>query len=242
MAEPISVRYQTGTSRGFLVLRDMDGKLLANGEQVQTLDRNRITKRLTFHFTDGSLDDEQTTFSQDGTLHLLTYHHIQKGPSFPHPIDMSIDGATGRVTVHYSDDDGNAQTDDTTLDLPADISNGMMVDVLQNVRASVLPLTVSYIAATPKPRLIQLKITSAGRDSFSTAGLPRSAIHYTIAIHLGGLEGVLGSWTGKTPPDSQVWISDGVPTFVESESILSAGGPMWRIETAPVVPPHRSAR
>src|SRR3954466_12901804 len=80
-AAPVPVRYQIGTARGFLVLRDMDGKLLAHGEQVQTVEQNRITKRLTFHFIDGSLDDEQTTYSQDGMLRLITYHHTQKGPS-----------------------------------------------------------------------------------------------------------------------------------------------------------------
>src|SRR2546421_12536640 len=96
-ASSVNVRYQQGTGHGFLGLRTMDGVLLASGEQVQIARNNRITKRLTFHFKDGSIDDETTVFSQGGVLRLISYHHVQKGPSFPRPVDLTIDPQTGHV-------------------------------------------------------------------------------------------------------------------------------------------------
>ena len=56
-----------------------------------------------FHFRDGSLDDETTVFSQRGTFRLISDHHIQRGPSFPKPIDVFIDAVTGKVTSHAED-------------------------------------------------------------------------------------------------------------------------------------------
>jgi len=232
-AEPVPVRYPARTDRATLELRTLKGTLLATGEQVQMVEGNRVQKRLTFHFLDGSLDEEATVFSQEGTLRLLAYHLVQKGPAFPHPSDMSIDVQSGRVAVRYVDKDGHAKSDEATIRLPSDVSNGMMVDLLENLRGSSLPLTLSYVAATPKPRLIQLKVRRVGGETLSTAAGVRQAIHYALAIHVGGIEGVIGASTGQIVPDSQVWISEGgFPVFLRSETVLSMSTPMWRIEPA----------
>jgi hypothetical protein len=41
--------------------------------------------RLTFRFVDGSIDDETTTYRQQGRFRLVRNHHIQKGPFFTKP-------------------------------------------------------------------------------------------------------------------------------------------------------------
>jgi len=48
-----------------------------------------VSCRTIFTFKDGSVDDETTVFSQRHTFRLISYHHIQKGPSFPHPMDLA---------------------------------------------------------------------------------------------------------------------------------------------------------
>jgi hypothetical protein len=107
---------------------------------------------LVFRFKDGSVDEERTVFSQRGDLRLIAYHLVQKGPSFPRPIDMTIDARSGEVVVRYINDHGESKTETEHPDLPPDVSNGMMNTVLKNVKADALPMTVSYVAATPKPR------------------------------------------------------------------------------------------
>ena len=59
--------------------------------------------RLVFRFKDGSIDDESVVFSQQHDFRLITDHHVQKGPSFPNPTDVSINASTGQVTVRYTD-------------------------------------------------------------------------------------------------------------------------------------------
>ena len=49
-AESIPVHYPEGASRGFLVLRDLNGKTLASGETRQVVKGGRVSTRLIFRF------------------------------------------------------------------------------------------------------------------------------------------------------------------------------------------------
>ena len=64
LAERIAVRHMEGTVRGFLVLRNMEGRTLAAGNLSQVVQGDRLVARLTFRFKHGSVDDETTVFSQ----------------------------------------------------------------------------------------------------------------------------------------------------------------------------------
>src|SRR5262245_28509543 len=104
--EPVGVRHSEGLVHGFLTLKTLDGTLLADGDLLQSARGSRVTSRLVFHFKDGSLHDETAVFSQRQQFRLLSDHLVQKGPSFPHPVDMKIDAVKGQVTVQYTEDKG----------------------------------------------------------------------------------------------------------------------------------------
>ena len=123
-AEPIPVRHLEGTVHGFLALRSKEGRVLAVGDLFQVVHGDRVTSRLLFRFKDGSVDDETTVFSQRGNFQLITDHHIQKGPSFPQPMDTSIDVPNGQVTVRSTGKDGKEEVKNEHLDLPPDLVNG----------------------------------------------------------------------------------------------------------------------
>jgi hypothetical protein len=91
---------------GFLVLRTLEGDTLADGDLIQVARGDRVTSRLVFRFKDGSVHDETAVFSQRRNFRLLNDHLVQKGPAFQHPMEVSVDGATGKVTVQSTDDDG----------------------------------------------------------------------------------------------------------------------------------------
>ena len=94
------------------------------------------------------------------------------------------------------------------------------------------------MAATPKPRLVKLAISTAGEEPFTTGGTARKAMPYVLKVDIGGLASVVAPLVGKQPPDSHVWILGGeAPAFVKSEQPLYNEGPVWRIElTSPVWP------
>jgi hypothetical protein len=229
-AEPVRVRHTEGIVHGFLTLRTLDGTSIADGDLIQTARGDRVTARLVFRFRDGSVQDETAVFTQRQQFRLVSSHLIQKGPTFPKPLDMSIQAATGQVVVRYSDD-GEEKTETEHLDLPPDVANGFILTLLKNVRPEAPPKSLSFVAATPKPRLVKLEITAAGKERFSTGRLGRTATHYVLKVDIGGLSGVLAPLLGKQPPDSHVWIHGGeAPAFVRSEQPLYLGGPMVRIE------------
>ena len=230
-AEPVAVRFSEGIVHGFLALRTLDGAHVANGDLIQTARGDRVTTRLVFRFKDGSLHDETAVYSQRGHFKLVSSHLVQKGPTFKTPLDMTIDAATGRVIVKYTNDKGEAKVEDETLELPPDLANGMTLTLLKNVNPSAPPKSFSMVAATPKPRLVKLELSTAGQDSLTTGTMSRKAAHYVVKVDIGGLAGLVAPLVGKQPPDSHVWILGGdAPAFVKSELPLFLGGPIWRIE------------
>jgi len=112
----------------------MEGETLADGDWIQTARGDRVTDHLIFRFNDGSTHDETAVFSQRRSFRLLNAHLVQKGPAFPHPIEMMIETSSGPVTVHYTEDRKEKVTTER-LDLPPDLVNPIMVlTLLQNIR------------------------------------------------------------------------------------------------------------
>ncbi len=233
-ADPIPVRRTQGTLHGFLVLKTLEGTTLAAGDLVQVAHGNRVTTRLTFHFHDGSVDDETTVFTQRGNFRLVSDHHIQHGPSFPHPLDMLVDAATGQITTH----DKDGKTEQNHLDLAPDVANGLPLVLLLNLDPTAPPTRLSMVAPTSKPRLVHLLLAGEGEDPIVIAGVRRKAANFRIKIELGGVSGMVAPIVGKQPSDIHVWVLGGeAPAFVREEGQFYEGGPIWRIElTSPVFP------
>jgi hypothetical protein len=237
-AESIPVRHVEGTEHGFLALRTKEGRVLAVGDLFQVVHGDRVTSRLLFHFKDGSVDDETTVYSQRGAFQLITDHHVQKGPSFPQPMDLSIDVDRREVTVRSTGKDGKEEVKSEKMDMPPDLVNGLILSIAKNILPETPETKVSMLVATPKPRLIRLAISPAGKAPFSLVGSSRNAMRYEIKFELGGLAGIVAPLIGKQPPNVQIWIIGGEsPGFVREEGPLYQGGPIWTIQlTSPVWP------
>src|ERR1700730_14879547 len=213
-AEAVAVRYREGVSHGFLVLRTLDGKPIADGDSTQVARGDRVTSRMQFRFKDGSIYEETTVFSQHGAFRLLRDHVLQKGPTFKRPMETVIDAISGQVTVRYTDD-GKEKVLSERLELPPDVANGILFTLLKNVQRSVPRTMVSYVAATPKPRLVSLEIIPQGQKPFSIGSYSHKAIHYVVKVKIGGVAGLVAHLLGKQPPDTQAWVlGDGALAFV----------------------------
>jgi hypothetical protein len=161
---PVAVRHAEGLVHGFLVLRTLEGKTLADGDLIQVARGDRVTSQLVFHFKDGSIRSETAVFSQRRSFRLLSDHVIQKGPAFNNAMETSIDGSTGQITVRYTDDDGKEKVATDRFELPPDVANGLIFTLLKNIRPDAPGTTLSMVAATPKPRLVKLVISHQGED------------------------------------------------------------------------------
>jgi hypothetical protein len=226
-ADPVPVRHPQGSSHGFLALKTPDGKSIAIGDATQVIQGDRVTSRVIFRFHDGSIDEDTTVFSQRGVFRLLSDHHVQRGPSFPKPIDVFIDASTGQITSRM--EHGKVRQDH--LDLPPDVSNGLPPNLLMNILPSRPETRLSFVAPTDKPRLIHVSIKPAGEVPFTIGGTKRKAVDFVLHVELGGVTGVVAPLIGKQPPDYHIWILPGTsPAFIREIGPLYEGGPIWQIE------------
>lgn len=245
LAEPVAVAHWEGQLHGFVALRTLDGTPLADGDLIQTTvpssSGNRVKMRLVFRFKDGSTHEETTVYVQRKTFRFVSNHVVQKGPAFETQIESTI-AASGQVEVRYTGEDGKEHRIAERLELPGDVANGMILALLTNISPRKPKTTVSFVAITPKPRLVKLEFVPAGEEPFSTAASPRKATRFVVKVNVPGVAGAVGALLGKTPPDSHVWVLSGeAPALLKAELPLSPGGPTWRIEMVSPVWPAASA-
>ena len=238
---PPLVRYVQGTIHGFLEMRSPDGRVVANGDIIQSVHGDRVTLQTLFNFKDGSTDDETTMFSQHHFFQFICDHHVQKGPFFPHPIEVLIDAHTGQVTTRTTGKDGKEDVKTNHLDLPPDLANGLVPLVIENLGPDDSSKTVSLLVSTPRPLVAKLIITKSGEDNYSLVDSAREAIHYEIKIQLTGLAGVVAPIICKTPPDIHIWTTAGeVPTVIREQGPIYADSPIMTIQLASPAWPEAS--
>ena len=241
-SDVLSVSHREGFGHGFLLFKNAEGKTLAVGEEIDTVQGDRVKTHLRFVFKDGSIYEETTLFSQSQTFRLISDHVIQKGPAFKYAMESTIDAVAGEVRVRSTDEKGKQKDISEKMDLPPDLANGMVSILLKNIEPDAAKTSFSLLSTGPKPRVVKLVITSQGQESFSVAGSGRKATHYVIKIEIGGIAGVIAPISGKEPPDRHMWIyGREVRTMVKFEGPLSEDGPSGQIlPTGPEWPPRSS--
>ena len=234
-SDPMPARLKQGTGHIFLLILDEGGKTLAVGESLQTVKGYTVTTRTTFHFRDGSLDEETTVFEQKVNLRLLSDDHLQRGPAFPHPMEIRIEAAPGRITVHELE---SGKTTSHQLKIPFDLANGIVTQLLQNIPDDTAETKVSYVLPTSKPRLATLAISRAGEDTYTLGGERQTAKKLEIKLELGGVTSLIAPVIGKEPKPGTAWMAGGkVPMFIRIQTQFYEGGPLWTIQqTAPAWP------
>ena len=226
-AEQISVKHIQSPMHRFMVARSEDGKPIASGEFSQIVQGDEVTMRLIYHFVDGSIDDETTTYSQRGTFRLVRNHHIQKGPFFAKPVDFAVEAATGIATSRTADKNGKIHVESEHMDLPDDLANGFVGTLLLNVPHNTTPFRVGILAPVRGGRLIHILISPEGEQPFHTAGQTLKATVFRIHPELGGIVGVIAQLIGLQPKDVMVWVLEGEePAVVRIVGQLGGYGPV----------------
>jgi hypothetical protein len=228
----VPVHYTEGTVHGFLVLTTDDGTVIAHGDLLQLVANDGIASRMVFHFGDGSVFEESTTFTQQGSFVLKNYHLVQSGPVFADDLDATLSHSGAYTVKTKSHKDGAAHQYDGTLTMPGDVYNGMVPVIVKNV-STRQNTSVHMVAFSPEPRLITLELAPSGAtEKAHLGGHEENEVNFTLKPQLGFLLHIAAKLTGKMPPDSHVWIvTDDVPAFARSEGPLYTG-PVWRIALA----------
>jgi len=231
---PVAVRSPEGQAHGYLLLRSAAGETIGNGEITQVVkEANVVESHLVFNFKDGSLHDEKVAFSQQRVFKMIRYRLIQRGPSFPEQIDVSIDRKSGEYKVRsQAAKDEKEEVVTGQVDLPSDVYNGMFVVLLKNLPPDANE-TVNILAFTPAPQAIKLQMLFIDEQTVRIGDLSTKARHYVLRPQIGKIQEFVGRLSGKFPADFHLecWMLAGkVPSFVQLEGPLQLMGPVVRIE------------
>lgn len=232
LGAPVPVHHVEGVTFGFLVLRDLHGEVIAYGDlkEVVKPDDPVVMSDLQFRFKDGSYFQQITRFTQRNTFRLVSDQVVEKGPAFKQPSESWIDAEHGKIT-YRSLKGGEEKETSKHLDLPSDLANGLLMTLAKNLDPTATETVVSMVAASTKPRIVELHIAPAAEKSITVGTLEYKAQHYVVHVKIPGAAGVIAPLIGKKPPDIHLWIlKSEAPTFVEYEGPLSQDTPVWRIE------------
>jgi hypothetical protein len=209
LAEPISVRHIQHPMHRFMVARSETGKIIATGEFTQVVQGDEVTMRMIYKFVDGSIDDETTTYRQQGTFRLERNHHIQKGPFFTKPIDFTVEAATGIVTSRTIDKNGRIHVQSKHINLPDDLANGIVGTLLLNVTHDTTPFRVEMLAPVGGGRLVRLLISPEDEQTVHLSGQTLKATVFRVHPELGGIVRLIARLLGLQPKDVMVWVLEG---------------------------------
>ena len=121
----------------------------------------------------------------------------QKGPSFKQASASWIDVRNGTITVRTTEK-GEDKTTTTHLDLPEDVSNGLLFVLLKNVDPSP-ETSVSFVAASSKPRVVKWNIVPGPEKTIKIGLMTQKAQHYVVKTKIRGRAGVVAPLVGKRP-------------------------------------------
>ncbi|MFP5229183.1 MAG: hypothetical protein ACLGXA_16325 [Acidobacteriota bacterium] len=235
-AEGVPTRRKQEPMHQEYVVKSLDGKLLAKGEEVTTAEGDQVRSDLTFRFLDGSLDEQITTFTQGKVFHLIHDWHVQKGPSFPTPLDMTVDVPSRTVSWHQQKK--GADTVSTVhMALPDDLGNGLVPLLVEKIPPGAAGVRVSWVAVAIRPLVVTVAIHP---DTTRVDGLsPLAHAHqYLLHVELHGLAFLVAPLIDKQPADLHFWVTDGAqPSFLRLAGPFYQGAPVWVVESVgPEIP------
>jgi len=227
LGEPIPVRHVQRTMHRSLIARSETGSTIARGEFSQVVQGDEVTMRLTYRFVDGSIDDETTTYRQEGTFRLVRNHHVEQGPFFAKPVDLAVDASTGTATSRTVDKNGKVHVESEHVALPNDVANGFVGTLVLNTPPNAAPFRVGMLVPVGGGRLIRLLLSPEGEQPFQEGGETHMATVFRIHPELGGIVGVIARLIGLQPKDVTVWVREGdEPAVVRIVGQLGGYGPV----------------
>jgi len=210
-----------------MVARSEAGQIIANVEFSQAVQSDQVTMHVIYRFVDGSIDDEETTYTQQGTFRLVRNHHIQKGPFFSKPVDFTVEAATGIVTSRTIDKNGKMHVESKHIKLPDDLANGFVGTLLLNVPHNTAPFRVGMLAPVVGGRLIRLLISPEEEQTVQLSGRSLKATVFRVHPELGGIVSMIARLLGFQPKDVMVWVLEGEePAVAVVVGQLGGSGPV----------------
>jgi hypothetical protein len=171
--DPIQLQWMEGDVAGMTPIWSPDAtRVIGSIEYRQHRQGDRLDATRVARFADGSSDEDQVEARVGGTLEALNGRSIIRDQRGASVVDLAIDVPGGHITG-FSANGGDRTTYDEKVQLPAGTYWGPLVFIVVknfDQNASDGRLVFRTVAATPKPRVIDLELVRDGQTSVTPPG------------------------------------------------------------------------
>jgi hypothetical protein len=231
-APGVPTHWPEGTLRGFPIVRSMDGRALADGALVQTLENGNLRAEGIYHFHDGRQVREVTVLEQHPLLRQLSWSwEERRGDDVVRSYAVDLD--TGQAKVRKRTSDG-WDTWDEHLDGTAGAFVGVgFMYAIKNLTErldSGEKIELTAVVFTAKPRTVTVSISRDQVGELTMGGRKLPAERYVIHPEV--------PWIARLfvkAPDQYLWFyHPAPPMFLRADIPLAEpSDPMIRIELIP---------
>lgn len=205
---PVPVRFPPGTLHGFPSLSDLAGNVLADGELAQTLEGGTLRVRLRWSFRDGRTAVEEDEFEVSRHLVQRRFSWVEsQGGRERRRFEADLEAR--RASSIRLGDDGKEHRDEARLELPAAgafAGYGTALAVSQLGLGAGSAAELGFVAFTPAPRLVVLKVTRDGEEAIVAAGRDLPCDRFTLHPEVGWLVRLVAH-----PKDAHLWFTHASP-------------------------------
>ena len=230
--QPIKPRHALGTLHGFPSMSDTAGQVIADGELTQERAGDRLHVRIRWDFADGREIEERDEFQVVPTLAQRRFSFVEARKE-TELRRFEIDFSTGKARAVTRNEKGEVEREESEMKLPAGRAFAGYGTALAVSELSLDPKgegRITFVAFTPKPRDVIVKVTRDRTEQVSVAGRAILTDRYTIHAEIPFPANLFVSardahlWFTHTPP----------PALVRAEQNLAANhDPVVVIDVTP---------
>jgi hypothetical protein len=219
-AQPVKPRQVLGTLHGFPSMSDTSGQVIADGELTQERAGDRVRVRIRWAFADGRDVEERDEFQVDEILAQRRFSFVESRKE-TELRRFEVDFLAGTAVAVTRNEKGEVEREESKLELPAGRAFAGYGTALAVSDLSLGPgaaAEISFVAFTPKPRVVTLKVTRDREEPLSVAGRSIPTDRYTLHAEIPFPASLFVSakdahlWFTHTPP----------PALVRAEQNLAA--------------------
>jgi len=211
-----------GTARGYPVMRDLSGQRLADGEFAQWVAGDRLHVRLTYAFDGGRRVEEDVVFRQRPQLAQESWAFRDLQGKKPLR-SFAIDFRTG-VASASKDEKGETKHWSETLDVAdgqtfAGFGFSVAIRALRERLIKGEVVTLKGVGFAPKPQLVSVELSYAGRDRVRMAGRIIEGDRFIVHPKIPAIAKLF-----VKVPDAQIWLTTPPAGFLRWEGALAEPG------------------
>lgn len=222
-----------GSSHGFPILRDLQGKKLADGEFLQWVEGGRLHIRNSYDFGNGHRVEEVATFQQSPTViqETLYWREFLAGIL---QRQFEVDLRSGRAAAQKREEEEMKQWSENLKIEPGRAFAGVGFTIaIKSVRERLRngeKVELQAIGFTPKPRLVSVEISYAGLDEVMMSGRTIRADRFVIHPQIPKIARLV-----VEAPDTRIWLTHLPPAgFVRWEGAFAEpDDPIVRVDLLP---------